>query len=135
MRGGARDDADMSQTPGTFFFCFFTCYTKVSIVISHLFSTTTATSNAIGGCKREEGLETHLEPQVHLLFCFFTYYTNVLQLYLDSCQPLRQVIPQEDGNERRGSRHVSSPQVRFLLFFLHTILMFLQVYLTPFKSR
>ena len=68
--GGARADRYV-------FFLFFTYYANVSIVISHFFSTT-ATSNATGGLKREERLETRLEPQGTVRFCFFyTYYTNV----------------------------------------------------------
>ena len=78
MRGGARDGADASRTPRYVFFCLFTCYTKVSIVTSHLFSATTATSNATGGREREEGLETRLKHPGTFSFFFFTYYTNVL---------------------------------------------------------
>ena len=65
MRGGAQD-------AGTVSFLFFTYNTNISIVRSYFFSTT-AMSNATGGQKQVEGLETHLEL-IGMFFIFIFIY-------------------------------------------------------------
>ena len=75
-----------------------------------------------GGAR--DGADASRTPR-YVFFTFLHAILKFLQLYLTYFQPPpRRVMPQEDGNERRGSKHISSPQVRFFFSFLHTILMF-----------